>query len=228
MAAASAVPATPFAQPPAGGAGGGETPNQFAADAPDLASRSSHYAAHGASAAAAAGAPATGRPPLPPGPRGFSGRLGSFVLGERLRCWLPQDQLALQCIHGAGLVTATPQRTSCTVRPPPHTHRHTSPPPADRSEGGSGAWHDGLLPLSPSLDSFLGLGEAAGSGCLEFRPARLPSRLLRWARRRAATLRWRLGDRAPLFCGPCGSPRLPAAHPRACPAASARGASCRR
>lgn len=64
-------------------------------------------------------------------------------------------------------------RTALTSLP----RRHTYIVCADE-----GAWHDSLLPLSPSLDNFLALA-AAGSGCGDPRPSlapgRLPSRLLR-------------------------------------------------
>lgn len=38
-------------------------------------------------------------------------------------------------------------------------------------------WHDGLLPLSPSLENIL--SATGGSGCIDTRPSMLPSRLMR-------------------------------------------------
>ena len=47
-------------------------------------------------------------------------------------------------------------------------------------------WHDGLLPLSPSLENIL--SATSGSGCIDTRPSMLPSRLLRWVGRGAVCI----------------------------------------
>ncbi len=58
--------------------------------------------------------------------------------------------------------------------PCPSLPRHPAPPPTHLADE---PWHDGLLPLSPSLDNIL--SATGGSGCIDIQPSMLPSRLLR-------------------------------------------------
>ncbi|PRW20994.1 hypothetical protein C2E21_8498 [Chlorella sorokiniana] len=99
-------------------------------------------------------------------------------------------------------------------------------------------WHDGLLPLSPSLDNIL--SATGGSGCIDTRPSMLPSRLLSMTAGRLSAansfdLNWLLGDVPPGSAtseqgGPPageGLPGLPSGipHPTSAAAAAATAAA---